>query len=91
MIKRTLATLTTAAFVLSSAAAFAASAPAAAPPTAAPQAKVQTTAQAKPAPMKIAAQTSKKSCEKEWTSGQKAGKLNGLGQKDFLSKCMKGA
>ncbi|MCJ8141527.1 hypothetical protein MKI84_01190 [Ancylobacter sp. A5.8] len=91
MIKRTLATLTTAAFVLSSAAAFAAGAPASAPPAATPQAKVQTTAQATPTPIKVAAQTSKKSCEKEWTTGHKAGKLNGLGQKDFLSKCMKGA
>lgn len=91
MIKRTLATLTTAAFVLSSAAAFAASAPTSAPPAAATPAKVQTTAQAAPAPLKVAAQTSKKSCEKEWSTGQKAGKLNGLGQKDFLSKCLKGA
>lgn len=46
---------------------------------------------ATPAITKVAAQTSKKTCEKEWTTGQKGGKLNGLDQKDFLAKCVKGA
>lgn len=50
-----------------------------------------TPAPATPAAAKVAVQTSKKICEKEWSTGQKGGKLNGLGPKDFMTKCMKSA
>ncbi|WGD30988.1 hypothetical protein AncyloWKF20_03890 [Ancylobacter sp. WKF20] len=77
MTHRLLAGLVAAGIGLASASAFAATlAPTAAPATATHQ--------------KVAS-ASKTACQKEWKTGEKAGKLGGLDQKDFLAKCQKGA
>lgn len=77
MTHRLLAGLVAAGIGLASASAFAATpAPATGPAPAAHQ--------------KVAS-ASKTACQKEWKTGEKAGKLGGLDQKDFLAKCQKGA
>ncbi|MCS0496630.1 hypothetical protein [Ancylobacter mangrovi] len=92
MTKRLLAGLTAATFVLASASAFAASsgtAPAGAAPAA--TATHASATPEKPKTSKVAVSKQQKSCEKEWSVDHKAGKLKGVTQKDFISKCMKGA
>lgn len=77
MTHRLLAGLVAAGIGLASASAFAATPmPATAPATAAHQ--------------KVAS-ASKAACQKEWKTSEKAGKLGGLSQKDFLARCQKGA
>ncbi|MBS9476585.1 hypothetical protein [Ancylobacter radicis] len=77
MTHRLLAGLTAAGIVLASASSFAAT-------------PMATPAATPPAHQKIAS-AAKANCQKEWKTGEKAGKLDGLGQKDFLAKCQKGA
>ncbi|QIB32298.1 hypothetical protein [Ancylobacter pratisalsi] len=89
MTKRLLAGLTAATLVLASASAFAASTGTAPAGATAPQ------TQAAAAPMTTktnkVALNNKKSCEKEWSVDHKAGKIKGVTQKDFMTKCLKGA
>ncbi|MDR6950765.1 hypothetical protein J2X65_000108 [Ancylobacter sp. 3268] len=92
---RRLATgIATAAFVVTSAAAFAASpAPAgtAPAPAASAYAPAQTASTPSAKPIKVAQTSKLKACEKEWKTGEKGGKLNDMNRKAFLSSCVKGA
>ncbi|GAB4071861.1 hypothetical protein KHC28_16360 [Ancylobacter sonchi] len=90
MTSRLFTGIATAAFVVTSAAAFAAS-PAPTAPTASPAAAATDAAQPVAKPAKLAQQTKLKNCEKQWSAGEKGGKLNDMTRKAFLSSCVKGA
>lgn len=91
MTKRLLAGLTAATFLLASASAFAASTGTAPAGATAPQAQTQAAAAPMTTKTTKVALTKQKSCEKEWSVDHKAGKVKGVSQKDFMSKCLKGA
>ncbi|MBS7586460.1 hypothetical protein [Ancylobacter defluvii] len=86
--------IATAAFVVTSAAAFAASpAPAGTAPAPAASSYAPAQAASTPAakPTRVAETSRLKACEKQWNTGEKGGKLNDMTRKAFLSSCVKGA